>query len=160
MPSREERREAAEARRRQIRRQKAALAVGGGLALIVVLVVLGVGGGGQGPHSVSPAKLSPSEEEAAAVDSVLAYTGYLEHGSARRREVALTFDDGPGPYTRRVVKVLERLDAPATFFPVGRAIIGSPRGLRFLHRRGFPVGDHTMNHPLMGHLPRAQQARE
>jgi peptidoglycan/xylan/chitin deacetylase (PgdA/CDA1 family) len=162
MPSREERRVAAAARRRQIRRQKAGLAAGAGLLLVAVLVLLALGGGdtGQAPRSVSAAKLSPSERESAAVDGVLSYTAYLEHGSPRRREVALTFDDGPGPYTRQVVKVLKRLHAPATFFPVGRAIIGNPQALRFLQRQGFPVGDHTMNHPLMGHLPRAQQAQE
>lgn len=162
MPSREERRVAAAARRRQIRRQKAGLAAGAGLLLVVVVALLVVSGrdSTQAPRSVSREKLSPSQQKRAAVDGVLAYTSYLEHGSRRRREVALTFDDGPGPYTRRVVKVLKRLHAPATFFPVGRAIIGSPGVLRFLHRRGYPVGDHTMNHPLMGHLPRAQQARE
>jgi peptidoglycan-N-acetylglucosamine deacetylase len=162
MPSREERRAAAEARRRQIRRQKAGLAAGAGLLLLAAVVLLALGGGdsGQARRSVSRAKLSPSEKAGAAVGGVLAYTPYLEHGSRRRREVALTFDDGPGPYTRRVVKVLRRLHAPATFCPFGRAIIGSPRELRFLHRLGFPVGDHTMSHPLMGHLPRARQAGE
>jgi len=33
--------------------------------------------------------------------------------------VALTFDDGPSPYTAGVVNVLVRMHVPATFFVVG-----------------------------------------
>ena len=58
------------------------------------------------------------------------------------------------------MKVRNRLHAPATFFPVGQAIIGQGRGLRPLRRHAFPVGDHTISHPLMGHLPPARQADE
>jgi len=53
---------------------------------------------------------------------VLAYTDYVLAGTPRRREVALTFDDGPGPYTPKVLRVLQREHVPATFFPVGRPI--------------------------------------
>lgn len=33
----------------------------------------------------------------------------------QHREIALTFDDGPGPYTPRVLSILERQGVPATF---------------------------------------------
>lgn len=81
-------------------------------------------------------------------------------GSRRRREIALTFDDGPSQYTPRILEVLRRRHAPATFFPIGQAINEYPRVLRRVRRRGHPIGDHTMSHPLMGHLPRDAQRRQ
>ena len=35
--------------------------------------------------------------------------------------LALTFDDGPGPYTNRLLDALEKYNARATFFKIGRA---------------------------------------
>jgi peptidoglycan/xylan/chitin deacetylase (PgdA/CDA1 family) len=96
-----------------------------------------------------------------AIDRVLAHTPVVSVGGGRRREVALTFDDGPGPYTLRLVRILQRLRAPATFFQLGfsehwftaaeRAIVADPR---------FVIGDHTQSHPHMGSLPAAAQAAE
>jgi peptidoglycan/xylan/chitin deacetylase (PgdA/CDA1 family) len=74
--------------------------------------------------------------------------------------VALTFDDGPSQYTPALVEVLRRRHAAATFFPVGQPIDTHPRYLRLEHRRGFPIGDHTMTHPLLGHLPLDRQVAE
>ena len=34
-----------------------------------------------------------------AVAAVLAYTPFVKEGGERGRDIALTFDDGPGPYT-------------------------------------------------------------
>ena len=38
---------------------------------------------------------------------------------SQHREIALTFDDGPGPYTPQVLAALQQANAPATFFEVG-----------------------------------------
>ena len=57
-----------------------------------------------------------------AVDSVLAYTPFVRDGGTQGRDVALTFDDGPGPYTPGVLSVLEREHVPATFFVIGEEI--------------------------------------
>ncbi len=43
------------------------------------------------------------------------------HGE-RRREVALTFDDGPSIYTRRFVQMLRAQKAVATFFMIGEQV--------------------------------------
>ncbi len=69
------------------------------------------------------------------------------HGP-RRREVALTFDDGPSIYTRRFVQMLRANGAVATFFTIGDQI-GSEYG-SVLHeelRGGDALGDHTWTHP-------------
>ncbi|MGI8507686.1 MAG: polysaccharide deacetylase family protein [Solirubrobacteraceae bacterium] len=40
--------------------------------------------------------------------------------------VALTFDDGPGPYTTLAVKKLRQHHLRATFFLVGKQIVAHP----------------------------------
>jgi len=73
----------------------------------------------------------------------------------RGDELALTFDDGPGPYTRLVIAKLRKHRVHATFFVVGRNIAlyaGATRQERSLGA----VGDHTFTHPLLTALPRGQ----
>lgn len=60
--------------------------------------------------------------------------------------LALTFDDGPGPYTEAILDVLERQDARATFFVVGHKVASRRRVVRQAHERGHAVGNHTFNH--------------
>jgi peptidoglycan/xylan/chitin deacetylase (PgdA/CDA1 family) len=62
--------------------------------------------------------------------------------------VALTFDDGPGPYTKLAIKKLREHHLQATFFLVGRSIATYP-SLARLERAVGTVGDHTMTHPFL-----------
>ena len=75
-----------------------------------------------------------------------------------RREVALTFDDGPGPFTLPLLRELRRLHARATFFVVGSMAAIRPWDVRAEHRAGMEIGNHTWSHPSMTSLrPRAQR---
>lgn len=65
----------------------------------------------------------------------------------RRREVALTFDDGPSLYTRRFVQMLRANGAVATFFMIGEQLGGYSATLREELRDGDALGDHTWTHP-------------
>ena len=97
--------------------------------------------------------------EGRAVDRLLSYTSYVEQGSSRRREVALTFDDGPGPATPRILAILRKTHTPATFFLIGRSVRSYPWLVAAEAREGFVVGDHTETHPFMSQLtPSAQTA--
>jgi len=103
-----------------------------------------------------PARDTP-EQENKAVSAVLAYTPFLRAGGGRAREVALTFDDGPGPYTPGVLSVLEQYHVPATFFAIGKMErYFSPSTAREL-RDGDVVGDHTETHPAMAQLSAHEQ---
>jgi peptidoglycan/xylan/chitin deacetylase (PgdA/CDA1 family) len=64
--------------------------------------------------------------------------------------VALTFDDGPGILSPLALKQLERHDAPATFFLVGK-LIGEPQfdGIVRDEARVGVIGDHTWDHVTM-----------
>ncbi|MCO6728821.1 polysaccharide deacetylase family protein, partial [Streptomyces sp. CHA16] len=65
--------------------------------------------------------------------------------------MALTFDDGPGPFTWRVVGELRRLRVSATFFQVGRQVAAYPWAARLV-ARSFAVGDHTFSHAALPRL--------
>jgi peptidoglycan/xylan/chitin deacetylase (PgdA/CDA1 family) len=75
-------------------------------------------------------------------------------GGRRRRMVALTFDDGPGVYTRLAVKKLRRDHLAATFFLVGKEVRIYPRLVR-LEEPLAAFGDHTMTHPFLPALARS-----
>ena len=95
--------------------------------------------------------------ESRAITRVLGYTPFVARGSPRKREVALTIDDGPGPLTPQFVRTLTRLHAPATFFVVGEQLNTFDAGLREEIRGGFAIGDHTEQHQNLPQLPRRLQ---
>ena len=74
------------------------------------------------------------------------FTG-LKRGS---KKLALTFDDGPNdPYTPRLLEMLAKHGAPATFFLIGRFVRQSPEIAREVAKAGHVIGNHTFNHPLL-----------
>jgi peptidoglycan/xylan/chitin deacetylase (PgdA/CDA1 family) len=89
---------------------------------------------------------------------VLRHTSYVRLAGRRRREVALTFDDGPSLYTSQIVRILQRTHASATFFVIGRLAQIYPRLVAAEAREGFAVGDHTETHAFMSLLSADAQA--
>ena len=76
--------------------------------------------------------------------------------STHRREIALTFDDGPWPDTPQFLDILEREHAPATFFMVGRQVPGHGALIERMLRDGDMVGNHSLTHAnLAGGGPKA-----
>ncbi len=72
---------------------------------------------------------------------------YIGDG-AGSRQIALTFDDGPNdPHTLRLLEVLDRHQAKATFFMVGRYVNALPRVARAVAEAGHAIGNHTYTHP-------------
>ncbi len=64
-----------------------------------------------------------------------------------KREVFLTFDDGPIPeVTPLVISILKKYDIKATFFCVGENVQKHPEVLDLLLKNGHSVGNHTFNH--------------
>jgi peptidoglycan-N-acetylglucosamine deacetylase len=159
-------RRAAGVRRR--RRALALVAAIGALALAVALI----GGHGGRSHGAAGgpgatrgrvggasvhAPDTPEDDHDAAVSSVLAYTPFVKEGAGRGRDIALTFDDGPGPYTPGVLGVLERLRVHATFFVIGKMLrYFSASAVREIHD-GDVIGDHTETHPQMALLSAHEQ---
>lgn len=64
------------------------------------------------------------------------------------RELWLTIDDGPDPIdTPRILDLLDRHQARATFFVIGARAARHPELLGEIVRRGHQVGNHTQTHP-------------
>jgi peptidoglycan-N-acetylglucosamine deacetylase len=66
------------------------------------------------------------------------------------REAALTYDDGPNDAcTESLLELLDRYNAKATFFMIGRFVRQSPALARQVQAAGHLIGNHTMTHPWL-----------
>ncbi len=74
--------------------------------------------------------------------------------------IALTFDDGPGPYTAQLLDILDQHGAKATFFLIGSKVSAQADVLRRIHVRGHQLGNHSWSHPELPKLPVDQIAGE
>lgn len=63
--------------------------------------------------------------------------------------VALTFDDGPVPETNRLLDILDRKHAKASFFVVGVNAERYAPTLRRIRDGGHTIGNHTDTHPKL-----------
>jgi peptidoglycan/xylan/chitin deacetylase (PgdA/CDA1 family) len=99
------------------------------------------------------------------------YAPSLSRGPRGRREVALTFDDGPHPETtRRVLALLAVTPHRATFFVLGNKVRRHPELVREIHEAGHTLGIHGDTHDRLhsfrgaarvaGEIARAQAAIE
>ncbi|HEV3283466.1 MAG TPA: polysaccharide deacetylase family protein [Solirubrobacteraceae bacterium] len=157
----------------QIRRRRsgAALLL---LGLVVAVIVALTGSspratrshGGPAAASALPGGASNSAapsaeaEGAAAVKRVLAYTPFVRTGGGQSKDIALTFDDGPGPYTPEVLSVLERFHVHATFFAIGKMERYFSASTIREFQDGDVVGDHTQSHPQLAQLSAHEQHEE
>jgi len=160
--------------RAPIRRRRRALALAVAVGAVAIVAVALLGSHGRSSKAVSAAPggghraalggvARPRDDELEvkrAVSGVLAYTPFVRKGGDHGRDIALTFDDGPGPYTPEVLNVLERFHVRATFFSIGEMDrYFSASTVREL-RDGDVVGDHTETHPEMAHLSAHDQHEE
>jgi len=73
------------------------------------------------------------------------------------KQLALTYDDGPNdPHTLRLLEVLTRHGARATFFLIGRFVESRPDIARAIVQQGHAVGNHTWSHPRLIFRGKAQ----
>ena len=67
--------------------------------------------------------------------------------------VALTFDDGPNPSSSgRILDTLEKYQAVATFFDLGKLALAYPDVVKREETLGCEVGTHTYDHPNLNNL--------
>jgi peptidoglycan-N-acetylglucosamine deacetylase len=100
-------------------------------------------------HVGTPTARSAGESaESPQVRRLMALGKPIYCAGRRGDEVALTFDDGPGTYTKLAIAKLRKHGVKATFFIVGRNIPLLPGAIREERALGA-VGDHTFTHPLL-----------
>jgi peptidoglycan-N-acetylglucosamine deacetylase len=160
------------------RRRRAVALLSLGLIALLVFALLGRGGAAPSRTSVQPhggffavirelARGGPRSlfareirAENSAIDRTLAYTPYVRIAGSQHREVALTFDDGPGPYTPEILAILEREHVPATFFEIGILERYFYSSTSRMAADGDAIGDHTERHLPMSRLSAAAQRAE
>ena len=82
------------------------------------------------------------------------------HGPKNATGVALTFDDGPDPvHTREVLDILDRHQAKATFFVIGRKAEAHREVIEEIVRRGHQVGVHGFVHARLFSLWGSKRVR-
>jgi peptidoglycan/xylan/chitin deacetylase (PgdA/CDA1 family) len=165
-------RRAAHARALRRRRRTVTLAglvVALGLAALLVSVISRNSSGHTAVHSRLPSagagrraggtQGARTQAQQAAVERLAAYGLPLFCGGRSKPMVALTFDDGPGPYTRLAIAKLRKHQLRATFFLVGKQIRAYPGVAPLEHLVGVD-GDHTMTHPFLPALPQVEMVQE
>jgi peptidoglycan-N-acetylglucosamine deacetylase len=94
---------------------------------------------------------------AAAIGALTVAKGCVSHGPRDRKEVSLTFDDGPlPPYTGQILDILESYGACATFFCVGLNASAHTGETARMRAQGHALGNHTWSHPFLPELSRPQ----
>lgn len=73
---------------------------------------------------------------------------------------ALTFDDGPSPFTPQILKILKQYRIRATFFIVGEQARHYPEIIRQMHEEGHEIGNHTWSHSNLARLSTVQIQHE
>jgi peptidoglycan/xylan/chitin deacetylase (PgdA/CDA1 family) len=159
-------------RRERVRRRRATLLGADLAALAAGVVVIVLADGSSHAHAHSRTRLSSAmarsgdgaasgarrasatrdsatrDGESPEIRRLIALGKPIYCAGTRGDEVALTFDDGPGPYTRLMLAKLHKHGVRATFFVVGRNIPLLPDAPREERAIGA-VGDHTFTHPLL-----------
>lgn len=104
---------------------------------------------------------TPGDAETKAVIAVGRTVGPIRHGGKTRHLVALTFDDGPGPFTARILAVLRRTKTAATFFQVGRNLDENSFPAKATTLLGrVEIADHTYTHHSLAPMTYRQQQDE
>lgn len=85
----------------------------------------------------------------------------LMHGNLQKKQIALTFDDGPHPkFTPQLLALLKKEHVKATFFVVGEMAEKYPYLVQQEIADGHSVGNHTYHHVNLTKIPEEYVATE
>lgn len=78
----------------------------------------------------------------------------ISRGDPSKKEIALTFDDGPHPdLTLKLLDILKRENVKATFFVIGKMVQKNPELLKSIADDGHCIGNHTFSHVTLTKIP-------
>jgi peptidoglycan-N-acetylglucosamine deacetylase len=85
----------------------------------------------------------------------------LMRGDINKKQIALTFDDGPHPaFTPQLLAILRQYNVKATFFIVGEMAEKYPWLVRREVAAGMAIGNHTYHHVNLTKIPQDDVATE
>lgn len=130
-----------------------------GLLLVLVLfllVISGITSGQLGESQHAPeSRHSATQVPAAVLDGgPIVDPSRAEAGlKVPDKHVVLTFDDGPTPWSAKILDVLARHQVKATFFVVGSKVAERPDLVRRMKEEGHEVGVHSFTHVNLANVP-------
>jgi peptidoglycan/xylan/chitin deacetylase (PgdA/CDA1 family) len=65
------------------------------------------------------------------------------------KEIAISFDDGPGNYTLEILQILKKQQIKAAFFCIGKQIKTREDLFRQIHEQGHLIGNHSYSHHVL-----------
>lgn len=74
------------------------------------------------------------------------YTYVFCQGKTTKKQIAITFDDGPTTFTNAILQTLSSYKVPATFFMIGKNIQGNEELVKQVISQGHTIGNHTFSH--------------
>ncbi|WP_025026426.1 polysaccharide deacetylase family protein [Caldalkalibacillus mannanilyticus] len=77
------------------------------------------------------------------------FGGLIGKVETTEKVVALTFDDGPGPYTEEILHILQEANTKATFFLTGLEIEQNREAAEAIVQAGHEIGNHSYSHQRM-----------
>lgn len=116
---------------------------------VVYLAQKGAPGEREVFKGLSSGKQAASFTLRAPTNTVIKKTNAAPRG---RKIAALTFDDGPGPYTEKVLAALANKHVPATFFVLGSSAASAPEIVRKIRAAGHEIENHTWSHAILTKL--------
>ncbi|MFD3592671.1 polysaccharide deacetylase family protein [Nocardia sp. NPDC058640] len=73
----------------------------------------------------------------------------VDRVATEEKVVALTFDDGPTERTPEVLRMLDELKVPATFYLIGESLAAHPEYGAAIAAAGHEIGNHSYTHRRM-----------
>ncbi len=111
-------------------------------------------------EAAAKAKAAAKAQEQARAAAAKAAAARGAPNCAVAKCIALTFDDGPGPDTQRLLKTLAAKKVRASFFLLGRNVAARPGVVTAIARGGHALGNHTWDHKNLTTLPEPELAAQ
>lgn len=147
-------------RKQEVRKQYEKIAIAVGIIIVIFFagkMILGkkksieTAGNAETSQKQTRVETTTQEETTRVIDS-------------NKPMIALTFDDGPGKYTGKLLDALEKYNSSATFFMCGyslkRTDIPVDEYLKRMDKLGCDIGNHTMNHCALDKLSKKKRKSE
>jgi peptidoglycan/xylan/chitin deacetylase (PgdA/CDA1 family) len=124
-----------------------------GLSVVAAVLLLSGCGADSARQAATAVSVSQAATAGSASQAATAESQDAAVDCAKDKCVAFTFDDGPTPFTDRLLDVLNDVGAKATFFMIGNKVAANPDGAKRVAEAGMEIGNHTWEHPNMTTIP-------
>jgi peptidoglycan/xylan/chitin deacetylase (PgdA/CDA1 family) len=103
----------------------------------------------------APLRAAQPQEQEQVLDA-----GAFDRQERHGHSCAITFDDGPGKHTARLLDLLKARGIHATFFVLGENVAKEPDLVRRMAAEGHEVDNHSFDHPKLRSLAPERQREE